>query len=201
MGIPIVVLAMLSSIACGIRPARPPDGEVVYAGEQYLACVGPDCVADFCFADRLQSDADLVAAYGAGFTDSREYRCYESQDGLFIQFEMRHDGSGLIDSIFISTVPNCPGALRPTRPFQPLLTREGIGVGSSEEEVRAAYGKPCRIEPGTGLDMIGLPYDEAMRTAPFGDTALVYSDTSSLLSAAFYMQHHVVTAFSVSASE
>jgi hypothetical protein len=74
-------------------------------------------------------------------------------------------------------------------------------VGSSEEDVRAAYGKPCRVEPGTGLDVIGLPYEEAIHTAPFGDTVLFYRASSSLLSAAFYTQHHVVTAFSVSASE
>jgi hypothetical protein len=85
----------------------------------------------------------------------------------------------------------CENNYQPKRGFGNLETPAGIGIGSTEKEVIATYGKPYRI--GTSEQYNGI--EKGLKT-------LVYSEAESpWLKANFFLKDNVVHSILISTAE
>jgi len=104
---------------------------------------GPACLGSFC-VDRAISARNLFEKLGQPATKSGPF-CFQSRDGrAFLYVGLIHAIPGRVGDVLLSDFPNCVS--RPRQNTQNDLlawkTKEGIGLGSSEEDVLQAYGKP-----------------------------------------------------------
>lgn len=112
------------------------------------AFVGPDCLGPYCYDDGLS----LRSLYRLLRLSSRKMRppsvmCIQAQDGqAFMHF--RTDVESLsesdIDDVLLSDFPNCLHMHEriTTNSLRAWKTPEGIGLGSSEDDVVKTYGTP-----------------------------------------------------------
>jgi hypothetical protein len=104
---------------------------------------GPKCLGPFCLGPRVSADS-LLKQLGKPATKGSPY-CYQSPDGgSFLYVTTLEGEAGRVGSVFLSDFSNCMHRdIQATTDDLPgWKTREGIGLGSTEEEVLKAYGKP-----------------------------------------------------------
>ncbi|MGA8493501.1 MAG: hypothetical protein WB711_23975 [Terriglobales bacterium] len=116
------------------------------ASEQKYA--GPRCVGLYCL-NRDAVVSQLLKRLGPAPPRSSEFApyCYESKDHrVFLYLRSAEAVPPTVDAIFLGDFPNClhmPTALT-TDDLNAWRTTEGIGLGSSEQDVLHAYGKPSK---------------------------------------------------------
>ena len=75
----------------------------------------------------------------------RETYCFaDKEHGLYLYATVDHHGSAVVDTVFVSTFPNCVHLKVEPALIDPGVwkTPEGIGIGSSVDEVLKAYRRP-----------------------------------------------------------
>ena len=114
---------------------------------------GPNCLGPYC-VDRVVLLRSLFERLGQPATKSEPF-CYQSQDGrTFLMVVNRADSSRITGEVLLSDFPNCANTPKQvtTDNLQAWRTKEGIGLGSTEEDVLKAYGKPnSNLKFGTKL--------------------------------------------------
>jgi hypothetical protein len=167
---------------------------------------GPLCLASFCLdKSPLPSERDLVFKHGPGLRIG-EFRCYAvTEQSAFIHFGVEHNLPGEIVTVLVSDAPNCNSQIKPPVPKSPFAifqTKEGIRLGDSREKVLRTYGAPSSIRDGNDAIFKLVPVNRGHKTAPFGETALVYDGPSDeLIQGIFYIRSGKVAAIYISRSE
>jgi hypothetical protein len=115
------------------------------SGQKYY---GPKCVGPYC-TDRDTVVSKLLKRLGPAPPRSSEFApyCFESQDHrVFLYIRSAEAVPPTVDAAFLSDFPNCMHmpAASTTDNLNGWKTPEGIGLGSSEQDVLHAYGKPSR---------------------------------------------------------
>jgi len=103
---------------------------------------GPRCLGPYCL-DRKLSQDDLFDRIGAPGTSPWYYRSADNSQILYVIQSANFLVGGLVlrDSSYLK--PSEVKSLTPTKEkLSAWKTTEGIRLGSSEEDVRTAYGKP-----------------------------------------------------------
>jgi hypothetical protein len=109
---------------------------------------GPRCLGPYCL-NRDAVVSQLLKRLGPPPPRSSEFApyCYESQDHrVFLYIRSAEAVPPTVDATFLSDFQNClrmPTALAAEN-LNTWKTPEGIGLGSSEQDVLHAYGKPTR---------------------------------------------------------
>jgi hypothetical protein len=158
------------------------------SGQTYT---GPKCLGLYCI-DRTVPVGVLFKQLGAPAPRRSKFEpyCYESQGGhAFLYIDTVGPQPKVVGDVFLSDFPNC-SRLRTQSTAADLgawKTPEGIGLGSSEEEVRKAYGKPSsddKLGPQTYRTRIkGFRPED--RHPDMGERSLFYNgDVTTDLSAA-----------------
>ena len=105
----------------------------------------------------------------------------DKQHGLYL-YARRDDehGSPNVNSIFLSSFPNCRHLPVTDTEISPETwhTPEGIGIGSTKAEVTKAYGKPTFTSPidkAQGVYEIAGIRDSERAKADVGDWTFLYS--------------------------
>jgi hypothetical protein len=142
------------------------------------------CMGEFCLRStslRMLKTKDLVSRYGLGHKMNGKFpiHCFKSlasgaQSATYVRFSAGHARQEDIVEMFVSDAQNCPAAESPRVSFGNFKTERGLKLGDSYENVLSLYGKPDATRPANGIEQLGLPYEEQVRTIPFGDTMLVY---------------------------
>jgi hypothetical protein len=137
----------------------------VVANDKYP---GPRCLGPFC-ADRYDSGKNVFQQLGHPARKADIY-CYRAVDGSgFVSLGMR-DEPFLPSDVFLSDFPRCmhmpEWVMQATSVnLKEWRTPEGIGIGSSEEEVTKAYGKPNyvhRVDVKRGEILLGYRPGDAV---------------------------------------
>lgn len=108
---------------------------------------GPRCLGPYCL-NRDAVISQLFKQLGPAPRNS-EFApyCYESKDhGVFLYLRSAEGVPPTVDAAFLSDFPNCMhmATASTTDNLNRWRTPEGIGLGSSEQDVLHAYGKPSR---------------------------------------------------------
>ncbi len=194
----VAFLSMVLSGACAQA-----DGE--HQADKYN---GPRCIAEFCFdvdsIRQLMTEAELIKRYGEGYSgwDKFSFYCYEvPEQRAFVRFRPYHGEQKQIVDVFVSDVPNCAAAKASANIFKSLATAEGLRIGDAKEKVMKLYGKPLATTEASSVEKIGITHEEAVRSAPFGDTVLKYGSLNDgLLHAEIYLRKEKVSAMLISVS-
>jgi hypothetical protein len=126
--------------------------------------VGPDCLGPYCTYGELSLDA-LLKYFGVSLRGHKpsSVECLQSQDGgSFLHFATTVEETYGVADVLLSDFVNCTETRKQIAPnsLSSWKTPEGVGLGSSEEEILRAYGKPTtekNVEGGTPLpEMKGL---------------------------------------------
>ena len=179
---------VVSSSIFGIR-----GGKVSLIELESDAFPGPDCLGPYCYDHGLS----LSSLYRLFRLSSRKMRppsvmCIQSQDGqAFMHF--RTDVESLteydIDDVLLSDFPNCLHMRKriTTNRLRTWKTPEGIGLGSSEEDVLKAYGKPSTEKkldaqnPGLATKGLIAGYREGDNQSWVGIRIIIYGPRSGEL--------------------
>ena len=151
---------------------------------------GPNCLGSFCLEGG--SRKKLAEAFGK-LPKKETLYCYKSKDSktfvqYFIEDEYKVNGKIVTTgSIALTDFDNCNRSLTTSDPPETWKTPEGIGLGSTEQEVIRAYGKPVQREtvapagnPGitakqtADIMLAGGPIEQRKTPANIGDTILTY---------------------------
>lgn len=146
-------------------------------GQKYSGprCLGPYCLDRDAVVSQLQKKLGPTAPRDSEFAPY----CYESQDHLvFLYLRSAEAVPPTVDAAFLSDFPNCihmPVASTAEN-LNRWRTPEGIGLGSSEQDVLQAYGKPSREgkpDSKTYRELVkGYQKDDPLRE--MGDKELQY---------------------------
>ena len=179
---------IVSSAIFGIR-----SGKVSLIELESDAFPGPDCLGPYCYDHGLS----LSSLYRLFHLSSRKMRppslmCIQSQDGQ-ASMHLRTDVESLtesnIDDLLLSDFPNClhmPKRIT-TNGLPAWKTPEGIGLGSSEEDVLKAYGKPSAEKkldaqkPGLATKGLVAGYREGDKQSWAGIRIIIYGPRSGEL--------------------
>jgi len=139
---------------------------------------GPRCFGHFCI-DRQMSTGEITKHLSTAKGIASPF-CYENPTGnAFLAIRTFHSLPGRVAEVLLSDFPNCP-QVSPRRIDASLLewkTKEGIGLGSLENEVRRAYGKPSAVESVTGRTYSVLVEGQIpakLRNVSIGEKCLYY---------------------------
>lgn len=105
---------------------------------------GPNALGGY----RLDQDTDIRTIFAPlGWAPQKDRDLYcaaDAQHGLYMYAQISGDGSNRVDTIFISSFPNCFRSTVMPANIDPSFWRtlEGIGIGSAEKDVLRAYGEP-----------------------------------------------------------
>jgi hypothetical protein len=159
---------------------------------------GPTCLGPYCF-DRVVLLRTLFKRLVRPAAES-EPVCFQSQDGqTFLGGSNRLDSSRIAGEVLLSDFPNCvkfPIQLT-TDNLLAWKTKEGIGLGSSEEEVLKAFGQPNSIlkfgtKPDDYMLVIRGYHPSSQKPPQIGDTRFIYYDNEDLRSAEFGFRNRKV---------
>jgi hypothetical protein len=121
------------------------DGRVSFIEFENDAFVGPDCLGPYCTYGELTPNSLFV---GLGLPQKNRLSplvCFQSQDAqAFLHFSTDVEETFGVADVLLSDFPNCLHASKKITPnrIRAWKTPEGIGLGSSEEDVLKAYGRP-----------------------------------------------------------
>ncbi len=125
------------------------DGKVSSIELENDAFLGPDCLGPACVygGSSLRSLLAQLGSPTQKHSPSGLY-CYQSQsDKAFLYLDTGHENEPpQVDAVFVSDFPNCTRVPQETIKIdlRAWKTPEGVRLGSSEEDVLKAYGKPSR---------------------------------------------------------
>lgn len=167
---------------------------------------GPTCIGEFCFdvesISQLMTEAELIQKFGKGYSKNGKFAfyCYEvPEQKLFVHFRPYHGEQRQIMDIFVSDVSNCPSADKSKTLFKPFVTREGLKLGDAAQKVFTIYGKPNATREGTGIERIGIDDETAIKSAPFGNTVLIYGGGhDGLVRSEIYLRDETISAIFIS---
>jgi len=141
---------------------------------------GPKCLGPYCH-DQHVPVGKILQRLGPvpGISPTSSY-CYRSPDGaLFAYVEGDEQDPADVDAVFISDFPNCFHA--PVRVSKADLrtwtTREGIGIGTAEDDVREKYGRPA-ADRKLGTEVLKLILKgsrEGEQLKQIGEERLIYA--------------------------
>lgn len=122
------------------------DGGVSFIELENDAFMGPDCLGPYCTDGELTPDSLLR---GLGLPPQKNTPsplvCFQSQDAqAFLHFSTDVEETSGVADFLLSDFPNCLHTSKRVTPnrIRAWKTPEGIGLGSSEEDVLKAYGTP-----------------------------------------------------------
>ncbi len=121
------------------------DGKVSFIELDTNAFVGPDCLGPFCTYGDVSLDILMRHLGLRGRKVASSLECFQSQGGrASLHFATDVEETSGIADFLLSEFPNCMHKRKgiTTRDLHDWKTPEGIGLGSSEEEVVKAYGAP-----------------------------------------------------------
>ena len=169
---------------------------------------GPICLGSFRI-DRPVSVRSLFKQLGQPATKSPPF-CFQSQDGRsFLYVDLIHVIPGRVAEVLLSDFPNCIGRARQNTEddLRAWKTGEGIGLGSSEEEVLEAYGRPSaeEVEDSRNYARAIYGYHPSAKEPPeIGHKSLFYAGIlreNEWCSAQFGIRDKKVSWISLSANE
>jgi hypothetical protein len=123
----------------------------------------------------------LLAIFGAKPAGRDTYCFADKKHGLYLYARKRDNGSGIADYVFLSSFPNCMhmSVLDATIDPNVWKTPEGIGIGSTKEDVLHAYHQPGFSEkigkdPWQSMEIVGIRDSEKSKVY-VGDWTYLYS--------------------------
>jgi hypothetical protein len=148
---------------------------------------GPHCLGPFCFEHPITRKR-LPEVLGAPVRKGNPY-CYQSNDGkVFLNVRLTEEyyaRDGVSTELVLSDFPNCAGKYKAVATSTDPLdwkTQEGIGLGSDEQEVLRAYGKPPQILTSINLEILVQGYTaKEGKQSRYGSKMLVYDETNELV--------------------
>jgi len=189
------------------------NGKIISIRLDRSSYAGPDCLGPFCLGNTLKP-ANVVLQE-LGFPPSAKQPltlgfpyCYQSPNGKsFARLDFSHESPPEPWTLFLSDFPTCmhvPTGFKSVAAMDlsDLKTPEGIGLGSSLEDVLRIYGKPAsqrKFKPWE-FKVIFFGYKEGEKVPDIGDTAIDYSNGGALVSE-FGIRNGRVSYVELSASE
>jgi len=132
---------------------------------------------------RIENDvsmSNILSVFG-GQAPGKEIYCFKDvKHGLFLYVKSEHDRSGRVAEVFLSSFPNCEGYRVHASTIDPEVwkTPEGVGIGSSRQQVQTAYGKPAKdgkIDPKLASMLIARRSQDLREEISAGDTWFLYN--------------------------
>jgi hypothetical protein len=122
------------------------DGRVSFIELENEAFLGPDCLGPYCTYDELSLNS-LLRHFGLPPQKNTPspVECFQSQDGkASLHFATNVEETSGVADFLLSDFPNCLHMRKriATNALRAWKTPEGIGLGSSEEDVLKTYGTP-----------------------------------------------------------
>ncbi|HEV1996054.1 MAG TPA: hypothetical protein VGR03_17105 [Candidatus Acidoferrum sp.] len=122
------------------------DGKVSWIDLENDAFLGPDCLGPYCTYGELSLNS-LLRKLGLPpqKNTASPLECFQSQDArASLHFRTDVESPSDLDDVLLSDFPNCLHMRKriATNGLRAWKTPEGIGLGSSEEDVLKAYGTP-----------------------------------------------------------
>jgi hypothetical protein len=130
--------------------------------------------------DRDMSMKSLLATFGTKPSGKGTYCFADKEHGLYLYVQPKDDQSGRIANVLLSSFPNCKQlpVLATTVDPDTWKTPEGIGVGSTKEEVVRAYGKPVfvgKLDRKHDVGVIAGVHEPGASQIAVGDSSYLYS--------------------------
>ena len=108
----------------------------------HRAYKGPKCLGTFCVNNTVTAP-QLLRRLGARTSNGSSPFCLEDKsDRIFVRINTIHETPEKVGDVLVSDFPNCFGESKANAKPRDWKTTEGIGLGSREEQVWSAYGKP-----------------------------------------------------------
>jgi hypothetical protein len=161
---------------------------------------GPKCLGAFCFDGG--SRKKLASTFGSLPKKEKLY-CYKTRGSkAYLQYQIEdeykvHGRFVTIGEMVITDFSNCDAetsSLPRTLPQAAWKTPEGIGLGSSEQDVVRAYGNPAARDPVTAASIATMKAGGAGKSkevpADAGDTMLTYNSDFAELRLAWILLRH-----------
>jgi hypothetical protein len=124
------------------------DGKVSWIELENDAFLGPDCLGPYCTYGELSVNS-LLRHLGLPPEEHSPspIECFQSRDArafLHVSTDVESISESSLDDLLLTDFPNCSHMRKKltTNTLRAWKTPEGIGLGSSEEDVRRAYGIP-----------------------------------------------------------
>jgi hypothetical protein len=160
------------------------DGRVSFIELENDAFIGPDCLGPYCTDGELTPNS-LLQGLGLPPQNNRPSPlvCLQSQDGqAFLHFSTDVEETYGVADFLLSDFPNCLHTSKRVTPnrISAWQTPEGIGLGSSEEDVVKAYGTPSAEKkldvekPIREIKGLIARYRAGDRKTRIGDKVIVY---------------------------
>jgi hypothetical protein len=122
----------------------------------------------------------LLSLFGTKPAGKDTYCFVDKEQGLYLYLQPMDDGSGRVADLLLSSFPNCRHfpVLGTTIDPSVRKTPEGIGIGSSKEDVIRAYHKPVfdqKSDKNGGRGLIADNHDDDLSHVSVGDSSYLYS--------------------------
>ena len=162
-----ILVPLVAFSACGGQ--RSPFGQ--YSGPHSL---GPY---------RLNNDVFLTSLLGTLGTkpSGKGTYCFaDKEHGLYLYVQPKDNQSGRVANILLSSFPNCRHLPVLATTVDPAVwkTPAGIGIGSTQEAVLRAYGKPVfvgKLDKKSDVGVIAGVHEPGASLASVGDSSYLYS--------------------------
>jgi hypothetical protein len=162
------------------------DGKVSFVELENDAFVGPDCLGPYCTYGELSFNSLLR---GLGLSPQQHstspVECFQSGDAqasLHVSTGVESISESNLDDVLLSDFPNCSHMPKriTTNSLRAWKTPEGIGLSSSEDDVRKAYGTPSAEKkldaqnPGFAMKGLIAGYRPGDNQSRVGDKVIIY---------------------------
>lgn len=111
----------------------------------------------------------------------RDTYCFaDSEHGLYLYARPMDDRSGRVADILLSSFPNCKNLPTSSTTIDPAIWRtpEGVGIGSTKEDILRAYRRPVyinKLERKNDLGVIAGIKAAGTSQISVGDSSFLYS--------------------------
>jgi hypothetical protein len=111
----------------------------------------------------------------------RDTYCFsDPKHGLYLYVQPMDDRSGRVADVLLSSFPNCKGLPTTTTTIDPAIwkTPEGIGIGSTKEDLVRAYRDPVftkKLDKKNDLGVIAGNKAAGTSQVSVGDLSYLYS--------------------------
>ena len=162
---------------------------------------GPMNLGPVHFDKGIWNDAEpFFKKYGKGKADEGKFPSYQyvTSLGVYVHIERYHGENKPINQIVISYLPySTMGFEKPKIDFGPLVTEDGIGLGSSIQDVVDVYGQPDAV---CGQGCIPKAYVPELWKQEYGEglSSYLYHAVQDCLWSRFYFFNGEVVGMIVS---
>ena len=130
--------------------------------------------------DRDISIRSFLAIFGTKPSGKRTYCFADKEHGLYLYAQLKDDISGRVANVLLSSFPNCKNYIVLATTIDPEVwkTPEGIGIGSTKEEVIHAYRKPVFVSELGKMNDVGVIagiHDPGASRTSIGDSSYLFS--------------------------